>query len=70
MSSTGASYANLCVQQKKQKERMQRKMEERVKNGGGEINNLIVVDEGKSCRSNKVYPGNFTSPDLNGERRG
>lgn len=67
MSSTGASYANLYVQQKKQKERMKRMEEEiRVKNGG-QISNL---EEGKSCRSNKVYPGNFiSSPDLNGERR-
>ncbi|KAG6384909.1 hypothetical protein SASPL_153731 [Salvia splendens] len=56
MSSTGASYTHLYVQQKKaQKERTKRMEEERGKNG---VSNN--VDEGKSDRSNtRVYPGNF-----------
>ncbi|KAL1568014.1 hypothetical protein AAHA92_03425 [Salvia divinorum] len=64
MSSTGASYGHLYVQQKKaQKERAKRMEEERTKNGVSSN-----VDEEKSNRSNnRVYPGNFTSPHFNGE---
>ncbi|KAG6386711.1 hypothetical protein SASPL_151883 [Salvia splendens] len=66
MSSTGASYAHLYVQQKKaQKERTKRMEEERANNG---VSNN--VDEGKSNRSNtRVYPGNLVSPHFNGDTR-
>lgn len=65
MSSTGASYAHVYVQQKRQKERLKKMEEERAKNGGGGVVENVILEEGKSGRSKKVHPGNFMSPDLN-----
>ncbi|KAL8475044.1 hypothetical protein ACS0TY_030716 [Phlomoides rotata] len=67
MSSIGASYAHVYVQQKRQKEKMKKMEEQKAKNGQTE--NRVIVDEGKtSCRSKRVHPQNFMSP-ADGERR-
>ncbi|KAL0461213.1 UNVERIFIED_CONTAM: hypothetical protein Slati_0008900 [Sesamum latifolium] len=63
MSSTGASYANLYVQQKRQKEKLMRMEQER---GGEKAVSSGVDDCNKSSagsRNKKVHPGNFLSPD-------
>ncbi|KAI3462033.1 hypothetical protein Pfo_018696 [Paulownia fortunei] len=65
MSSTGASYAHVYVQQKRQKERMKKMEEERARNGDGGVVEKVIVDDSKSGRNKKVHPGNFMSPDLN-----
>ncbi|KAL8034154.1 hypothetical protein ABFX02_12G009100 [Erythranthe guttata] len=64
MSSIGASYAQVYVQQKRQKERLTKKMAEderaRVINNGNiniNNNNVVIVDESKSNgRNKKIHP--------------
>lgn len=66
MSSTGASYAHVYVQQKRQKERLRKIEEERAKkvdNHGDVIINVVDDDDHSSVKSGsrnkKVHPGNF-----------
>ncbi|KAL2246573.1 UNVERIFIED_CONTAM: hypothetical protein Sindi_2509600 [Sesamum indicum] len=63
MSSTGASYAHVYVQQKRQKEKLMRMEQER---GSEKAIAGSVGDSNKSAgsRNKKVHPRNFMSPDL------
>lgn len=58
MSSIGASYAHVHVQQKRQKDKMKKMEEQRAAKNGTTENRVIV-------NSNKVHPGNFMSHDMN-----
>ncbi|CAK9173023.1 unnamed protein product [Ilex paraguariensis] len=65
MSSTGASFAHVYVQQNRQKEKMKRMEEEKgrgVEDGGGERK----VEDDKGGKSNKIHPGGSISSDSAG----
>lgn len=61
MSSIGASYAGVHVMQKRQKEKMEKKLEQM---GGRSGQSSTVQDTKVSAhgRKKKVYPGTFQSP--------
>ncbi|GFQ06856.1 hypothetical protein PHJA_002829600 [Phtheirospermum japonicum] len=61
MSSTGASYAAVYVQQKRQKERLKRIEEERARsNEGNKMVEKQAVQNGKAAdRNKKVHPAGF-----------
>ncbi|XVF17170.1 hypothetical protein REPUB_Repub10bG0096400 [Reevesia pubescens] len=61
MSSIGASCAEVYLMRKRQKEKMKRMEEERVRRG--EITGIIKERKpGTVSGRSKVHPGNFTSP--------
>lgn len=62
MSSLGANYALINVQQQRQKEKMKRVEEERArKEGEGGRTEKVVVDH-RGVKGNRVHPQGLLSP--------
>ncbi|XWS29487.1 hypothetical protein CRYUN_Cryun24cG0033000 [Craigia yunnanensis] len=60
MSSIGASCAEVYLMRKRQKEKMKRMEEERLRRG--ETSGIKERKAGTVLGRSKVHPGNFTSP--------
>ncbi|KAL6277042.1 hypothetical protein ACE6H2_020643 [Prunus campanulata] len=59
MSSIGATYATVYVMQKRQKEEMEKKLEQMGGRSSSTVQDTKVSAHG---RNKKVYPGTFQSP--------
>ncbi|KAM7517428.1 hypothetical protein LguiB_016390 [Lonicera macranthoides] len=68
MSSIGASFSHIYVQQNRQKEKMKRKEEERVKRGEADVGERLFGSN-KRDKIKKIHPTEFSSLDLMAEHK-
>ncbi|PIN03011.1 hypothetical protein CDL12_24464 [Handroanthus impetiginosus] len=63
MSSTGASYAYVYVQQKRQEDKLKKMEENKAENGDDGVTGKGIIDDSKNGKNKQIHP--FLSPDLN-----
>lgn len=68
MSSIGASFSQIYVQQKRQKEKMKRMEEERRKREEADVGERLF-DNNKRGKIKKIHPTEFSSLDLMAENK-